>query len=282
MAVAAPVQGLAQSDQVRARVAEAEKGDPQAQFAVGVMHETARHVEQDFAKAAEWYEKAAAQGYGPAQVSLGYLYQTGKGRPHDPVKAADWYRRAAETGDVGGQFHLAVAYINGIGVARNGQQAAQWMFKAADAGDQQAQLIFATMLQTGTGVPANEFAARRWFDKAANGRDRELATKAASMRQKIDDRVLFSGAFRPADIAAVAAIGFGLALLIYAAVPEHARTGPSSDYQWNGYEAPNIYWPGPSARTPVRTPSGFISFKPRPHGYMGDFSVQEARKTNPR
>jgi hypothetical protein len=277
--VATPLHAV--SRDINSLLDDAEKGNPKAQFDAGVVYETGLQGDQEFSKAAEWYEKAAAQGYGPAQVSLGYLYQTGKGVPPDPAKAADYYRKAAAAGDVSGQFHLAVSYINGIGVPRDGRQAAEWMFKAAEAGDQQAQLMFATMLQTGTGIKRNEFAARRWYDKAARGQDENLSKKAASLREKIDQRVLFSGSFRAEDLAAVAAIGFGLAVLMYALVPEHARTGPSPDYPWDDYQPPDIFWPTGGAQTPMRRP-GFISFKPRPHNYMGDFTVQDARRTNPR
>jgi TPR repeat protein len=275
-----PYWASAETPQMQGFLAAAEKGDAPAQFAAGVIYETSHEVPQDFAKAAEWYRKAAEQDYRPAQVSIGYLHQTGRGVPLDAAIAADWYRRAAEGGDVSGQFHLAVAYVNGIGVAKDAKQAAQWMFKAADAGDQQAQLLFATMLQTGTGVKANDFAARRWFDKAAKGRDQNLAKQAETMRQKIDDRVLFSGAFRPEDIAAVVALGFGLAALMYAIVPEHARTGPDPNYTWSTYQPPDLYIPDFGGSTPRRTPS-FISNKPRPAGFLGDFSARSARSWNP-
>ena len=109
---------------------------------------------------------------------------------------------------------LGVAYINGIGVPRNAKLAAHWIFKAAQAGHQQAQLMLATMLQEGLGTPKNEFAARRWYDKAAHGSDATIAAKARDIRDKIDQHVLFSGAFRPEDVAAVLAVGFGLSALM--------------------------------------------------------------------
>jgi hypothetical protein len=129
-------------------------------------------------------------------------------------------------------------------------------------------------------VKTNEFAARRWFDKAATGRDPNLAKQAQTMRQKIDDRVLFSGASRPEDIAAVVTLGLGLAALMYAIVPEHARTGPDLDYTWSTYQPPDLYIPDFGSSTPRRTPS-FISNKPWPEGILGDFSARSARSYNP-
>jgi hypothetical protein len=239
-----PLQAFAQSEHVRTVLSAAESGDAQAQFAAGVIYEMGLNdVAQNFATAAEWYQKAASRDHAGAQAALGYLHQTGKGLPKDPGKAADWYKRSAAAGDISGQFHLAVAYINGIGVTRDARQAAEWMYKAAEADNQQAQLMFATMLQAGTGVKRNEFAARRWFDRAAEGPDSAVAGNARAMRAKIDDRVLFSGSFRPEDVAAVALIGFGLAALMFAAIPEHARTGPDYSYSWQEYQPPQLFTP---------------------------------------
>ena len=39
-------------------------------------------VERDFAKAAEWYRKAARQGHAKAQTNLGNLYRSGRGGTH--------------------------------------------------------------------------------------------------------------------------------------------------------------------------------------------------------
>ena len=53
----------------------------------------------DFRTAAEWYEKAAGQGYADAQYNLGYMYRNGKGVTKDKAKAVEWYTKAAEQGN---------------------------------------------------------------------------------------------------------------------------------------------------------------------------------------
>src|SRR5262249_55048374 len=50
--------------------------------------------------AAQWYQKAASQGYAPAQIDLGSLYEQGKGVPKDPQLALNWYRKASGVSDV--------------------------------------------------------------------------------------------------------------------------------------------------------------------------------------
>jgi TPR repeat protein len=48
----------------------AEKGNAEAQFNLGLMYAKGRGIDQDYAKARAWYEKAAAQGFPPAQEIL--------------------------------------------------------------------------------------------------------------------------------------------------------------------------------------------------------------------
>ena len=49
----------------------------------------------DYAIAARWYKKAAAQGNSRAQINLGYLYEKGLGVDKDLVIALNWYRKAS-------------------------------------------------------------------------------------------------------------------------------------------------------------------------------------------
>ena len=63
----------------------------------------------DYAKAAEWYGKAAEQGDAGAQCELGYLYEEGQGMPKDYAKAAEWFGKAAEQGHAEAQDFLAKA-----------------------------------------------------------------------------------------------------------------------------------------------------------------------------
>jgi TPR repeat protein len=79
-------------------------GDPKAQTYVGEIYEK----QGDFASAAQWYQKAAAQGYAPAQIDLGSLYEQGKGVPKDPQQALSWYRKASGVQDLALQTQAPV------------------------------------------------------------------------------------------------------------------------------------------------------------------------------
>ena len=54
---------------------------------------------RDYAKAAEWYQKAAEQGDADAQNGLGVLYKKGRGVKRDYAKALEWYRKSVLQGE---------------------------------------------------------------------------------------------------------------------------------------------------------------------------------------
>mgnify|MGYP003517569551 FL=1 len=63
------------------------------------MYAEGKGVEQDYSKAAEWYLKAAEQGYVKAQFNLGNMYYTGRGVKRDYQEARKWWKNAAEQGN---------------------------------------------------------------------------------------------------------------------------------------------------------------------------------------
>lgn len=85
---------------------EAERGNPNAQFNLGLMYYIGHGVHQDFAEARHWYEKAANQGDAKAQYFLGLFYEDGMGGRHDYAQARHWYEKAASQGDADAQRYL--------------------------------------------------------------------------------------------------------------------------------------------------------------------------------
>jgi hypothetical protein len=80
---------------LRIWLASAESGSAEAQNNVGEIYERGVGGQPDYAAAAVWYQKAAAQGYSRAFVNLGALYEQGLGVDKDPLKALNLYRQAA-------------------------------------------------------------------------------------------------------------------------------------------------------------------------------------------
>src|SRR5262245_57484853 len=87
---------LAQTPAVDNIRAHAEKGEVEAQNTLGLAYRNGRGVPQDYALAAEWFQKAADKGNAAAQRNLGMLYVDGLGVKQDTAEAVKWLTKAAE------------------------------------------------------------------------------------------------------------------------------------------------------------------------------------------
>jgi TPR repeat protein len=76
----------------------AERGDPAAQYKLGVMYADGQDVAQDFQEALKWFRLSAAQGNSEAQANLGALYHGGFGVQEDYVQAMMWFMIAKASG----------------------------------------------------------------------------------------------------------------------------------------------------------------------------------------
>ncbi len=145
----------------------ADQGFARAQKTLGRMYQTGRGVAKDETVAALWYRKAAEQGVAVAQSNLGVMYANGEGVAKDDAAAVQWYRKAAEQGDAYAQGNLGWMYQSGRGVAKDETVAALWYRKAAEQGVAVAQSNLGVMYESGRGVAKDEAAAARWYRKAA-------------------------------------------------------------------------------------------------------------------
>lgn len=130
----------------------AKQGFDAAQYQLGSMYTHGYGVTQDDNAAAEWYFKAAEQGYPAAltmlreQVNksstpaalyyLGEVYSRACGVEQDSIQAADYYLRAAQRGYLPAQIKMGEIYAAGRGVAQDFLQASAWYGKAARASNE--------------------------------------------------------------------------------------------------------------------------------------------------
>ena len=84
----------------------ADCGDADVQFSMGLKFANGKGATRDYAQAAEWYHKAADQCHSLAQFNLGMMYAHGQGVTRDAAQSVMWYGRAARQGDAGAQFNL--------------------------------------------------------------------------------------------------------------------------------------------------------------------------------
>lgn len=88
-------QELQQSQEFPRLKEQAEAGRAMEQYQVGYSYEIGDQVPQDYALAAQWYQKCANQGFAAAQFSLGMLYEKNLGVPRDYERAYFWLSLAA-------------------------------------------------------------------------------------------------------------------------------------------------------------------------------------------
>ena len=68
---------------------------------------------EDYAAAAEHFQRGSDEGDANSQLRLGMLYYTGSGVERDPAKAAALWHLAADQGNAIAECNLGAAYQNG-------------------------------------------------------------------------------------------------------------------------------------------------------------------------
>ena len=69
---------------------------------IGVLYNEGDGVEKDYARALQWYEKAAKQGFAPALTSIGHMYENGQGMEINLTKAKEYYEKGCNAGSKSG------------------------------------------------------------------------------------------------------------------------------------------------------------------------------------
>ena len=167
--------------ELRPRVA---KGDPNAQFLLGMMYDTGHGVTQDQAAAASLYEKAAVQRHTLASVYLGALYYSGEGVKQDYAKAARWFRAPADSGNDLAQFYLGAMYADGSGVKKDEDEAIRWLGKSAAQRNPRAMGMLATTLFSRSRDDRDRVEAYAWSHLAAEMDPIQASTSARVVIEK--------------------------------------------------------------------------------------------------
>ena len=170
--------------------AAAVKGEAAAQFEIGQRYAEGRGLPQNFAEAAEWFERAAKQGLAPAQFRLGGLHEKGLGVKKNPDAARRFYLAAGEAGNAKALHNLAVLYAEGIDGKPDFLTAAKWFRRAAGYGIADSQYNLAILYARGIGVEQNLAEAYKWFALAAREGDKEAAKKRDDLGSRLDARAL--------------------------------------------------------------------------------------------
>ncbi len=152
---------------------QAESGDADSQYKLGLRYTNGYGVDQHYGTGAEWFARAADQDHAAAQYMLGIAYYTGRGVGQDHHVGVEWFQRAADQGHARAQYQLGDAFANGRGVTREPAWAARWFGQAALGGHAEAQFALGVAFAAGMGLPVDTVEAARWLAKAGAGGHRE-------------------------------------------------------------------------------------------------------------
>ncbi|MEK7236999.1 MAG: tetratricopeptide repeat protein [Nitrospirota bacterium] len=130
--------------------------------------------------------KQAEKGDAEAQFNLGLLYDHGGGVPKDKREALRWYRLAASQGDTFAQNALGDNYWEGTGVLKDDREAVRWWRLAADKGFAPAQHSLGKLLSGGgQGVPSDKVQAYMWLVLSAAQGDEEAGLQGDILSKQL-------------------------------------------------------------------------------------------------
>ncbi len=130
---------LAQSPDFKETKAQAEAGDAEAQYNLALMYDVGIGAPQNYAESGKWYRQAAERGVPEAQFALGVRYfKYGSSAKENYSAALRFFRQAADQGLAAAQFNLGVMYESGLGVPTNKVESYRWYNLAAAQGTMNA------------------------------------------------------------------------------------------------------------------------------------------------
>ena len=146
----------------------AQKGDPAAQYSIGLLYDQGSGVEKDTPLALDYLQSAADQGLPAAQYYLAIKYYNAFDVKKDAYKARQLLLKAARQEHLKAQFQLANLYARGEGGPEDQKQATYWFITASENGFGSAQHSLAARFLTGKGTDVNIGRGIFWLTKAAN------------------------------------------------------------------------------------------------------------------
>lgn len=151
----------------RQLIADAEKGNAEAQVRLGLAYQQGQGVPIDYGKSAALFRRAADQGHLLAQYYLGWSYFLGQGVAQSDTEGVRWTRKAADQGNGEAQVELGELYARGgRGLQTDKEMAFIWSHKAASQGFVAGATRISDMYEEGDGVPKNLVLAYAWRNLA--------------------------------------------------------------------------------------------------------------------
>lgn len=159
----------------------------------GLSAGTSEQGNQDYAKAMQQYQKAAAQGNVQAEKNIAALYMNGQGVPKDYSEALKWDLKAAAQGDAAAQCSVGLFYDMGLGLPQDYQEAMNWYLKAAKQGNALADNCIGYCYENGHGVARDNDKALKWYEKAAVRGDATAVQNMENLKESMSNESTQSG-----------------------------------------------------------------------------------------
>lgn len=174
----------------------AKRGNGEANFNLGVVHEDGLSVPANMETALAHYERAAEAGNSKAQYRLGLLYAAGVKVAKDEAKADKWLNAAAASGDSDAKARLALLgsttktqrdqdFLDADSLHASGkyEEAAAIWKRLAHEGDTRSRSRLAWMHEAGQGMPRDLDQAAKLFRQSAEEGDADAQYAIAVMLQ---------------------------------------------------------------------------------------------------
>lgn len=175
-------------------------GMPEAQHDLATLYASGRLAQQDYKRAAYWFNKAAEGGVANADYNLGVLFQQGLGVKQDVQKAIAWYEKAAELGHPEAMYNLGIAYVEGIGVTRNADKGIAYFKSAANAGVAQAAYNLGVLYESNFIGGIDLDKALEWYQVAADTGHAEAEAAASRLKAQLGNANAGEAALTVADL----------------------------------------------------------------------------------
>ncbi|WP_051311664.1 SEL1-like repeat protein [Zooshikella ganghwensis] len=165
--------------------AQAQQGDGDSQFRLGLRFYHGLEVPQNYPTAYDYFRQAAEQGHQQAQYLLGAAFYEGKGVPKQLEEACHWLEPLAKQGNLQAQYIVGMIFLEAKTPSKLADPAwgAYWLSKAALAGHSAAQYQLGILHLEGEGVPKHLGDAYHWL-MMAHQQNHPEAKQALTTLQK--------------------------------------------------------------------------------------------------
>lgn len=149
-------------------VEQANIGDANAQFSIGLLNEQGLAPESSISKAIDWYEKAAISGHVDAAIRAAELLLADKGDSVSKARAIVMLRIASKAGVLNATYTLAFMIQTGDGIAKNVNAALELYLEAAEDGHVDSMRQVGMLYWYGHAIEKDEIVAKNWLMRAAS------------------------------------------------------------------------------------------------------------------